>query len=395
MNDKVRVVLIDPAARSRQELQRLIASLNDVELAEVCGAYPGSVRRLAALAPDVAVVVIDDDVEQAFALIDAVHDAHPGVTVLPAGGAADPSTILRAVRAGAREFLPLPCGAHDLLDAIRRLRPRPTSPDSTGPRGPQVIAVTGAAGGVGCTTLSVNVASALGKLSRRETVLVDFDLLLGSLEECLNVIPDNSLEVIVRNLDEMDPALLKRCLPRHPNGLYVVPHPVAMEDSARLEPEGLHQVLNLLRESFDSIVIDTSKGLQATDFLAFEAADVILVVLQLTLNGTRNTVRLLQYLRMFEGFGPKIKLVANRVNSPLSEISVKKAEELLKTPITWQVPNATKLVRPARTKGVPIDEVEGGADSKAYEAIAAIAQKLLPYPPEPARQRKSLFSAFR
>lgn len=392
MNDKVRLVLIDPNPGSRRELQRLIAATAELELVEVCPAYGASVPRVAALMPDVAVVVIDDDPAEALAVVENMATSHPGVELLPAGSEADGGMILRAVRAGAREFLPLPSDARELLDAVRRLKPR-VAPDS-GPRGPQVIAVTGAAGGVGCTSLSVNLAAALTKLSRRETVLVDFDLLLGSLEESLAVIPDNSVEVLVRNLEEMDPDLLKRWLPRHPCGLYVVPHPVAMEHSARLEPGDLQQVLNLLRATFDTIVIDTSKALQATDFLAFEAADVILVVLQLTLNGTRNTVRLLQYLRMFDGFAEKIKLVVNRVNSPLSEISVKKAEELLKTSIRWQVPNATKLFKPARTLGIPIDEVDEGSGSKAHEAILEIARELHPFPAELPRRRRRMFSSF-
>ena len=154
-----------------------------------------------------------------------------------------------------------------------------------------MIAVTGAAGGVGCTSLAVNLATTLLKITHRDTVLADFDLLLGSLEESLAVIPDNSLEVVVRNIDDIDPTLLKRWLPRHPCGLYILPHPVNMEEAARLDPESLRQVLALLRDTFTTVVIDTSKGLQVTDFLAFETADVILVVVQLNLNPhARNTV---------------------------------------------------------------------------------------------------------
>src|SRR5262249_34489831 len=154
-------------------------------------------------------------------------------------------------------------------------------------------------------------------------------------EESLAVIPDNSLEVVVKNIDEMDPGLLRRWLPRHPCGLYVLPHPVSMEEAARIEPGPLGAVLDRLRDAFTTVVLDTSKGLQASDFLAFEAADVILVVLQLTLNCTRNTVRLLQSLRQFEGLGEKVRLVVNRVNSPLSEISLRKAEGLLNAPASW------------------------------------------------------------
>ena len=175
----------------------------------------------------------------------------------------------------------------------------------------------------------------------------------------------------------------------------MLPHPVNIEEAAGLDPEGLRQVLALLKQTFDTIVIDTSKALQHTDFLAFEVADVILVVLQLNLNCTRNTVRLLQYFRQFKGLAEKVRLVVNRVNSPLAEISLKKAQELLKTEATWHLPNATNLFRPARTRGVPIDDVEGGAGSKAHESLLTMARLLQPFPVEQAKTRKRMFSAFR
>jgi pilus assembly protein CpaE len=395
MKEAVRVILVDPGARSSKGLQRQLEGMSELQLLEICNAYQAAIHRIAALAPDLVLVVVDDNIDQALEMVGTVSHSQPGVVLVPAGTNHDVSVILRSVRCGAREFLPLPVAEHELSETVRRVCPCLGVEAQGGERGPQVIAVTGAVGGVGCSTLSVNLAATLAKLTRRETVLVDFDLLFGSIEESLAVIPDNSLEVVVRNIDDMDPALLKRWLPRHASGLYVLPHPVNIEEAARLDPEGLRQVLALLKQSFDTVVIDTSKALQLTDFLAFEVADVILVVLQLNLNCTRNTVRLLQYFRQFEGLAEKVRLVVNRVNSPLAEISLKKAQELLKTEATWHLPNATQLFRPARTQGVPIDDVEGGAGSKAHESLLTMARLLQPFPVEQAKTRKRMFSAFR
>ncbi|MGE3818216.1 MAG: pilus assembly protein CpaF [Isosphaeraceae bacterium] len=394
MKDKVRIVLVDPSAKSRQEFQRQLGSIGEVEVVEVCGAYQPAVKRLAHHMPSVAILGVDEDFEEALGLIENLSQSYPGIALLPAGGEKDASDILRVIRAGAREYLPIPCSTIDLVEAIRRLCPK-AQQGERGPRGPRVIAVTGAAGGVGCTSLAVNLASSISKLSQCDTVIADFDLLLGSLEECLAVIPDNSLEVVIKNIDDLDPSLLKRWLPRHQSGLYVLPHPVSMEDGARIEADQLRLVLDLLKESFETVVVDTSKGLQVTDFVAFEMADIIVVVLQLNVNCTRNTVRLLQYLRMYEGLAEKIRLVVNRLNSPLSEISLKKAEELLKCPVTWQVPNATWLFRPGRSLGVPIDEVDGGEGSKAHQAMVEIAKALQPFPVEQVQERRRLFGAFR
>ena len=132
-------------------------------------------------------------------------------------------------------------------------------------------------------------------------ILADFDLVLGSVDACLDIIPDNSSAGRRPELDRLDLTLLKRSLTRHSSGLYVLPHPVAMEDAAKIDPEALRRVLGLLKAAFPTVVIDTSKGLQSSDFVAFEMADVILVVVQLDLTCLRNTARLLHLFRAVRG----------------------------------------------------------------------------------------------
>ena len=80
---------------------------------------------------------------------------------------------------------------------------------------------------------------------------------------------------VVQNFDRLDLTLLKRSMTRHGSGLYVLPRPVAMEDAAKIDPETLRRLLGLLKAAFPAVVIDTSKGLQSSDFVAFEMADMI------------------------------------------------------------------------------------------------------------------------
>jgi pilus assembly protein CpaE len=303
--------------------------------------------------------------------------------------------ILRVVRAGAREFLTLPTNCDDLMATVKRLVHRREDAPGAPPvaKGPQVIAVTGAAGGVGCTTLAVNLASILAKASKEEVVLADFDLMLGSVDACLDIVSDHTIQGVVQNIDRLDLTLLKRSMTRHSSGLYVLPHPVTMEEAAKLDPEALRRVLVLLKAAFPTVVLDTSKGLQSSDFVAFETADVILVSMQLDLTCLRNTARLLQLFLQFEGFTEKVRLVANRMDSQESEISLKKAEETLRMSVSWQVPNSTKAVHAARAKGVPIDVVAPG--SRVHLSILEIAKSLRPEPSsEPAKPRRGLFAAF-
>jgi pilus assembly protein CpaE len=314
---------------------------------------------------------------------------------LPASRARDSSTILRAIRTGAREFLTLPSGVDEIRESFGRLIVQREEPKaSEGPKGPQVIAVTAAAGGVGCTSMAVNLASILAKTSTHDVVLADFDLMLGSVDACLDLVPDSTLQHVVQNIDRLDMTLLKRSLTRHTSsGLYMMAHPAALEDAAKLDPEVLRRVIALLREGFPSVIIDTSKGLQSTDFVAFESADIIVMVVQLDLTCLRNTARLLHLFEEFDGLTDRVRLVANRVGSHDSEISLKKAEETLRKPISWQMPNSTKVFHAARARGVPIDTVAPG--SKAHQAMLQIARSLRPFPmPEEVKARKGLFAAF-
>jgi pilus assembly protein CpaE len=393
LKDAIRIVLVDPVDDTRHALQRLIGSINEVWLADVCSQYDGADRRIAELGPELVLVVLDSDPIQGIGLIQAILQKTPGAAVLPASRDRDSGVILRAIRAGAREFLPLPTEGHDLLDSVKRLiRPREESQVAT-TRGPQIVTITGASGGVGCTSLAVNLGTLLAKASAHEAILADFDLLFGSVDACLDIIPDQTLQAVIQNLDRLDLTLLKRSLTRHSSGLYVLPHPVAMEDAAKVDPDALRRLITLLKAAYPSVLIDTSKGLQSSDFVAFEMADVILVVLQLDLTCLRNTARLMQLFQQFDGLLDRVKLIANRMGSHEAEISVKKAEETLRMPISFQIPNASKQFFAARAKGVPIDAIATG--TRAHQAILEIARSVRPFPVvEETKQRKGLFAAF-
>ncbi len=393
MKDAIRVLLVDPGDESRQALQQLLGGIGAIWLAETCAAYQGATKRVAEVTPNLVIVAIDHDPEQAVTLIQTIVKNNPGVVVLPASKLHDSAIILRVIRAGAREFLTLPAEPNEVLETINRLFHRHDAPQASAQRGPQVIAITGAAGGVGCTSLAVNLGSTLAKTSGSEVVLADFDLMLGSVDACLDIITNQTLQGIVQNVDRLDLTLLKRSLAQHSSGLYVLPHPNAMEDAAKIDPEVLRRVLTLLKAAFPTVLIDTSKGLQSSDFVAFEMADIILIVVQLDLTCLRNTARLLHLFQQFDGLTDRIKLVANRVGSHDAEISLKKAEETLRMPISWQIPNATKLFHAARAKGVPIDVV--GAGSRTHQAVLEIARTLRPNPvAETTKPRKGLFAAF-
>ncbi|WP_165220243.1 AAA family ATPase [Aquisphaera insulae] len=393
MRDVIRVALIDPNEESRRTLQRLLGSLGTLWLAEAFDSYRAAAARIGEIGPDLCLVALDADPAQAIELIASLAHSAPDTILLPASTTCDSTLILKAIRAGAREFLTLPTEAGELSDIVGRLFRGREDVGSGGTKGPQIITVTGASGGVGCTSTAVNLATTIASSGRAEAILLDFDLMFGSVDACLDIIPDNTLSNVVQNLDRLDLTLLKRSMTRHASGLYVLPHPVALEDAAKIDPETLKRLLGLLKAAFPTIVIDTSKGLQSSDFVAFEMADVILIVISLDLTCLRNTARLLNLFHQFEGMAERVKLVVNRAGSAESEIGLKKAEETLKMPLSYQIPVASKAFQAARVRGVPLADVAAG--SRAHQSILEIARSLRSdQSAEADKPRKGLFAAF-
>ena len=392
MKDLIRIVLIDPNAESRDVLRRLLGTIGTFWVAEVLESYRDAAARIGTINPDLTIVSLDHDPQQAIEVIGAVTQANPRATVLPASKISDSTLILRAIRAGAREFLALPAEPSELLEIAGRLfrgheesRGRGHAEAAASSRSPGPRAASGS------TSVAVNLATTLAVSKEQETILLDFDMIFGSVDAALDIVTDNTLYTVLQNFERLDATLLKRSLTRHASGLYVLPHPQAIEEIAKVDPETLQRLLGLLRAAFGTVVIDTSKGLQSSDFAAMEISDVILVVAQLDLTCLRNTARLIGLLQQFDGLADRVKLVVNRAGSSDTEISPAKAEETLKMPISWQIPNATKIWQAARIKGAPIADVAKG--SRPHQVFLQMASALRPPTEEPAKPRKGLFAA--
>src|ERR1017187_3076719 len=376
MKDLIRVVLVDPNEESRNALQRLLRGIGSLWLSEVFNSFQDAEARVGEIVADVTIIVLDQDTNRAIELIQKLAQSNPGTVLLPASRCADSSLILKAIRAGAREFLSLPSEQTELLDTISRLLRGRNETVTNQVQGPRIITVTGAAGGVGSTTVAVNLAASLGSSKEHETILVDLDLIFGAVDAYLDLESVHTLTHVVQSFDRLDLTLLKRSITRHASGLYVFPHPTVIQEAAAIDPEVLRRLFGLLRAAFSTVVIDTSKGLQSSDFSAFEISDVILVVIQLDLLCLRNTSRLLGFFREYDGLIDRVKLVVNRSDSWEGQINPKKAEETLKMPISWQIPNAAKAFQEARLKGVPLAGVAKG--SRSHHVFLEMARSLRP-----------------
>lgn len=356
MSNVLRLAIVDPDDSKREALKNVLLGMDMIWLEAECSRYEFFADVVAQTNPDIGLVAIDEDPEKGLELVSKLGDATPDCAVLVVSSSSDGNLILRAMRAGAKEFLTEPVRIEDLLSALGRISERRFGHGENRPRGSQVIAVAGSIGGVGTTSLAVNIGCTLAAEEKNSVALVDLDLCLGDADVFLDTIPDYTLVDVAQNVSRLDFTLLKRSLTKHASGLYLLPRPVQLEDIGLITPEDLQRVIGLLKATFTHLVLDLSKSYSTIDLIALEMATHILLVTQLDLPCLRNVVRLMTSFGEMEGIADKVKIVVNRVGLDSGQITLKKAEETIGKNIFWQLPNDYRTMVEVRNNGVPLIE---------------------------------------
>lgn len=402
---RVRVAVVDPNDMNRATLCNMLMGLESegIWLDADCNRYDFFQEVITSSNPDVALVALDGDALRSIQLIEQLHRERPSLRILAISSRAE--LLLKSIKAGANEPLTHPVELGELQAALKGAGHGPAQ--ATG----KVISILGSRGGVGCTSLAVNLGCTLSQDKNNKVVLIDLDLALGDADVALDLMPDFSLSDLIIGLDRLDMSLLKRSLTEHKSsGLFLLPHPVQMQDVSMIQedeehmrrvlelPRVVERVVGLLRSSYSHLVLDLSKGLTPTDMTAVHLSDIVLLVAQLELTSLRNVVRIMHTLGDEAGLKDKIEVVLNRTGSDFmgGEISVKRAEETIGKPVYWQIPNDTKSMLGARNAGVPINQF--APKSKAQASFFGLAQLLCgangQAPAQPAAKPKGMLRSF-
>jgi pilus assembly protein CpaE len=392
MREVQRIAIVDPSDATREALRNVLLGMESIWLEAECARYEFFLEVISQSIPDVAVVSLDSDQTKALQLIAQMTAELPEVPILAISARGDGQAILQALRNGAREFLTVPVVLEDLLKALQRLqRGRSGGEKGNGSETPTkteslVLAILGSRGGVGCTSVAVNLGVTLAQDPSHNAALIDLDLALGDADIALDLMADYTLADVALNIDRLDLQFLRRSLSKHSSGLSLLPHPAQMEDAGLIREDHLQRVIGLLRASYTHLVLDLSKSFSPTDVTALRMADLILLVAQLELSSLRNVVRMLATLATEDNLASKVQIVLNRVGSE-TDISLKKAEETIGKPIYWQIPNEPKPLMESRNHGVPL--LLYAPKCKVQQSIAGLAQAVCGKSLQPANKEKS------
>lgn len=374
MSNVLRIALVDPNDGTRESLKAMLLGLDTVWLEADCSRYEFFPDVLEQTTPDVGVVSLDSNPDQAIELIERLAAEIPDTAILAASRDTDGHLILKTIRAGAREFLTLPITDEDLSGALQRVSQQKFGSAEGGSRSSEVIAVAGATGGVGTTSTAVNLGCVLAENTMNSVALLDLDLALGDADVFLDSIPDYTLADVVQNVSRLDIQLLKRSLTKHSSGLYLLPRPVELHDTVAITDESIRKVIGLMKASFTHLIIDLSKTYSVLDMAAIESASRVILVTQLDLPCLRNVVRLMMSFEEIEDLKSKVEIIVNRAGLDSGQISLKKAKETLGREVFALLPNDYRTMVEVRNNGVPL--IVQAPKAGITHAIRDLAAKL-------------------
>lgn len=249
----------------------------------------------------------------------------------------------------------------------------------------RVFTVFSPKGGVGKTTMSVNLGLALSVGGARVCV-VDLDLAFGDVAITLQLIPGHTISDAAGSEDDLDDSLLQSLLTRHDSGLTILAAPTHPEGRDRIPASLVRRVVQILRKRFDFVVIDTPPGFDDQVLGAFDETDEVVIVVTLdvpTVKNTKVALETLDLLHLLEGHR---HLVLNRADEEVG-LSPANVEGILGMRVTIALPSAT-AVASATNHGLPI--VVSKPDHPVSKAICSLAQELVgsdPATEEPPTKR--------
>src|SRR5438552_799889 len=263
MKDVLRIAIVDPADATREPLRNLLLGVESVWLEAECSRYEFFFDVVKQSHPDVAVIALDADQNKALQLIAQLNAECPDLPILAVSGQADGQCILQALRSGAREFVTQPVVLEELLHALQRLQQKQVRREGGSANGVAktnslVVAVLGSRGGVGCTSLAVNLGCTLADDKSNSVALIDLDLALGDADVALDLMPAYTLADVAINIERLDMTFLRRSLSQHASGLFLLPHPMQLGDIGLIHEDHLQRVIGLLKASYTHLVVDLS-----------------------------------------------------------------------------------------------------------------------------------------
>ncbi|MEO8632119.1 MAG: response regulator [Chloroflexota bacterium] len=403
--EKIRILIVDDIADTRENLAKLIGFEPDMEVVATAGGGQEAVNMAKQHRPHVILMDINMPDMDGITATEIISNTVPESPIIMMSVQGEQDYLRRSMLAGAREFLVKPFSADELINSIRhvhelekvrRARYAPVAPVAP-VGGPAAAAAAGRdygkiitffspKGGVGRTTIATNLAVALHQITNKPVVLVDGSLPFGDIAVILNMSPKaKTIADLIGSFETADSDVVESILVQHSTGIKVLLAPPTPESTELITGANMKHVLELLRERYAYIVVDTWPSFQEQVITMLDVADVILTLMTLEITSLKNVRVFMEVVEKLGYDETKVQLVANR-NDSSGGIKASDVEASLGRKIPHTIVSDGRTLVLAVNRGVPF--VISHRDSQVAKDIFALAQKVATSETAPAAAGK-------
>ncbi len=374
---KINVLLI---SKHSSNLAAIRGMIDDEDIAVIGQSSGGNdaLERIDNLSPDIIIMTLgagDNDVRS---LTERIIFNRPRSHVILLAEYLDVDILQSALSVGAHNVIEFPKSSKDFCEYIKTVYNNESAriESLSGKQSlswiSKVITVYGAKGGIGKTTLAVNLAVKLAE-SRKKLALVDLDLQFGDANVFLDIVPVDTIFELAQELASPNIDLIRSYMSVHSSGVHVLCAPKSPEYAELITPEKIQSILSQLRTYYDYVIIDTSPSYNDVTITALEASSTILFLTGLDISILKNSKLSLNILRSLQQVN-KVKIIVNRAVS-IGSITLDDVQKLIDCPIWAKLPSDYKVAVTALNRGVPF--VTGAPKSELSQAVSTVASMLL------------------
>ncbi|NOT02399.1 MAG: AAA family ATPase [Phycisphaerales bacterium] len=359
----VRVIVCDGNAGTSEKLCALLDAMPGVRLVERLVGVTELVASIQRLSADLVLASLDTSADEVLSAVGRAHRDFPSTTFFAITSKVDATIILTAVRSGFNDVVRLPDESARLTDAINQLRHKRAGEGAGG----QIVTVLGSSGGVGCTTLAVNLAVELAEKCGQEVALVDLDFMFGHVAMLLDLEIQHSLADLCGEGKTLDEKVVHKAVMKHKSNVHVIPRPREFEETEHLTAERCVPLLSLLRRMYAYVVLDGPARSDPSALSVLTMADWNVLVVQPLVTSARNAKRILQAMGRMNFNLETVQVVCNRAGGGLSHLNIQRLEKSLGHKIVAAIPDDWSSVSASINLGEPLSM--NAPKSKARDAI--------------------------
>ncbi|HUI90265.1 MAG TPA: response regulator [Anaerolineales bacterium] len=374
MADKIRVLIVDDVADTRENVRKLLQFESDVDVVGAARSGKEGIQLSQELDPDVVLMDINMPDIDGISATESIRQKSPQTQVIILSVQNDQNYMRRAMLAGARDFLAKPPVGDELISAIRRAGEMARSERSKSVQARAISALPGAnpmamtglvglsqgkivciyspKGGTGCTTIAVNLALALHN-EDTHVVLVDANLQYGDVAVFVNEQGKNTILDIAPRVDDLDPDIVQSIMIKHEaSGIHILAAPQRPEMAEKVSADQFTKVLNYLKQLYAYVVVDTASLLNDITLATIDASDAIVLVTTQDIPSVKNARLFLDLSQTMGVARDRIVFTMNRFDKRIA-ITPERIGENLKQEVKVVIPLDERVVIPAVNRGVP------------------------------------------